>query len=811
MTMLDDSMPPLPPLPPLPPEGGDEPAWSPSSQGDDASLEETIKAPLAQKPATSVALYTFDTTTLAVSAAGGAISVMLPPFCAAGAAMSFLLTSIPGGAVAIVAAIITRLWNSPWAAAIAAVANLIAIILIAQSMSIKIDIPSVMKAINGIFKKIMEGQDSNNGGMMQAETKLKIQLLKPPTVGNDTEEYSSGMYGGNGPSGGMGGGMGMGMGGEEEFIITSDFFALLLAFVGGAVSGLSISGSALFAPASLGLGLALLQMQEGRTISWPLAISAVVSSVLGVRGVLWASAVLYPFFVPTGRVTTKKKPAPAPVELTPAEVFRQKVLARLSTGAQRASVPGVTEITVEFAEQVGIQDTYTVFSNGEVASQSVAMSLIRAFGDLEFHVGRRNGQVALFITNKYIVPPTTKASTFLELARGLTSDTIPIGMDIATGELKTLDLESVPHFSNTGTSGSGKSVTIRTAFLTQMQLFPPTELLHVCCDAKAGTFTFTAPHLVINVNSLLGIVSTLVFLTEESRRRMRLFRVSGQEKMIDYNKQAGDQKLARIMLLVEEIQFTRAMLKTAKMGDKKRPGILTKLGLFSPEDDPASPYTAEEREELEANLPRTFFSATNLDAVYENALLQLLPTARSTGINCVLSTQIPSSELMGKVKGNLSAHIMHRMGKSDAGFVRGFGIDSSRPVFPWDIPIGPEFRGVNIVYGNESTITRGVYIPPDLAAEIVAKVPDRTQLNMALCRDNNLFNEISYARWHRVDDFLLQAAVQENTITPEAAQAQMESWYNEVAEGKWEIRALSEGAELSPGMIIDTALRIAVN
>lgn len=651
---------------------------------------------------------------------------------------------------------------------------------LAKSLSVPLDLPAASKAITGIARRLSANSSSQ---AIYPPPAIKFQLRRP------IAEVDMGM-----PD----------MMGGETVVVTADLIALALGLAGGVVFlRFPLAGAG-----CLMLATAVLQFQERLPVSWG-ALLAGAAWLAATPGLPWLAAVGIAglvVFAPTP-APELPMPIPEPEEPSdPAEVWAREIQGRLEDMVARLFPDSEQGIRVVYLGRQGLQEAFGIDAGGIPASQALLKQVQQAFGDLEFSVGRvpspTGSRLALLIVNPHITPPVVSEEDFIEAAKRVPEGHLLVGFT-QFGEPILVDLEAFPHGGFWGSSGTGKSVTMRSAAIGATLAKPPEEIGLFVTDPKAVSFSaLDYAAIYANVVLPLGIACGIIFLLEEARRRMRAMAAVGVEKFVEYNalmKETGRPTLSRVLLIVEEMEFLQQQTAEALIGTAKKPGVLTPL-LFS--DD--SPYTPEEREALTELLPRSFFAARTLWDVIITALRQLAAVARAVGINAQLCTQTPKAEVVpGTLRGNLSYNVAHYMPESTAGVMRSL-LGGDRDIMPWNVPVG--IKGMFVCYqGDKHTVGRGVYLPPQRAAEITAGI-GRSRIGMVLFNDPQVVSPEAVRRYRRIDEAILGRQVAEGTISQEKATQILASWYDGDS-----IRALSHPTTLPVGLLIDVALRVPMS
>lgn len=135
-----------------------------------------------------------------------------------------------------------------------------------------------------------------------------------------------------------------------------------------------------------------------------------------------------------------------------------------------------------------------------------------------------------------------------------------VGLNI-TGEPIVLDLAELPHLLIAGTTGSGKSVMENIMILSLLFRNTPDDMKFVMVDPKGNEMAQYAdlPHLAAPIISgtlpdeMNKLVKTLLWLTQEMDRRYDVFRERGGIKnLADFKKKFPDEKMPRIVLIIDE-------------------------------------------------------------------------------------------------------------------------------------------------------------------------------------------------------------------------------------------------------------------
>ena len=190
--------------------------------------------------------------------------------------------------------------------------------------------------------------------------------------------------------------------------------------------------------------------------------------------------------------------------------------------------------------------------------------------------------------------------------------TIALGQDVA-GEPVVADLGLMPHLLIAGTTGSGKSVCIKSIATCLTMANRPDELRLVMIDPKMVELVrFNGlPHVLGHTEYELDRVSRVLrWVALEMDRRYKSFAAVGARNLDDYNhrvhRRAPEERLPRIVVLIDE---------------------LADLMMLAPEQT-------------------------------ERTICRIAQMARATGIHLIVATQRPSVDVVtGLIKANFPARI----------------------------------------------------------------------------------------------------------------------------------------------------------
>lgn len=186
-----------------------------------------------------------------------------------------------------------------------------------------------------------------------------------------------------------------------------------------------------------------------------------------------------------------------------------------------------------------------------------------------------------------------------------------IGKDF-NGKIVIEDLTELPHLLIAGTTGTGKSNLLSTFIVDIIYKLKPTEEKLVLIDTRKTNFTRfdSLPHLLIPIITDTQIaIGALAYLIQEMNNRYKLFEEKKVDNIDSYNTIATE-KLPRISVMIED--FYDLMLDTEN--------------------------------EIE---------------IYIQRLIQM---SRASGINIIISTQRPSTNIItGVIKANIPSRIAFKV------------------------------------------------------------------------------------------------------------------------------------------------------
>lgn len=174
------------------------------------------------------------------------------------------------------------------------------------------------------------------------------------------------------------------------------------------------------------------------------------------------------------------------------------------------------------------------------------------------------------------------------------------------------DLAQLPHLLIAGTTGTGKSNFLNAFIVEIIYKLKPSEVKLVLVDTRKTNFQRfnTLPHLLIPIiTESQKAIGMLAYLIQEMNNRYKLFEEKKVDNIDSYNK-ISVEKLPRIVAIIED--FCDLMIETEK--------------------------------EIE---------------IYVQRLIQM---ARASGINLIISTQRPSTNVItGVIKANIPSRIAFKV------------------------------------------------------------------------------------------------------------------------------------------------------
>lgn len=184
---------------------------------------------------------------------------------------------------------------------------------------------------------------------------------------------------------------------------------------------------------------------------------------------------------------------------------------------------------------------------------------------------------------------------------------LALGRDVA-GHPMIVDLTKMPHLLIAGATGTGKSVSINSLFISLLYRNTPQDVKFIVVDPKKVEMTpyNGIPHLLTPViTEHEKAVNALKWAVAEMDRRYQLLAEAGKRNIVEYNESSG-LALPYIIILVDELADLMALAK----------------------------------------------------ADVESTIVRLAQMARAVGIHLVLATQRPSVEVItGLIKANITTRI----------------------------------------------------------------------------------------------------------------------------------------------------------
>ncbi len=184
---------------------------------------------------------------------------------------------------------------------------------------------------------------------------------------------------------------------------------------------------------------------------------------------------------------------------------------------------------------------------------------------------------------------------------------VALGRDVA-GHPMVVDLAKMPHLLVAGATGTGKSVSINSLFISLLYRNTPQDVKFIVIDPKRVELNLYngIPHLltpVIVENE--KAVNSLKWAVSEMDRRYKLLSEAGKRNILEYN-EASPLRMPYIVILVDELADLMAVAQ----------------------------------------------------ADVESAIVRLAQMARAVGIHLVLATQRPSVDIItGLIKANITSRI----------------------------------------------------------------------------------------------------------------------------------------------------------
>ncbi len=208
------------------------------------------------------------------------------------------------------------------------------------------------------------------------------------------------------------------------------------------------------------------------------------------------------------------------------------------------------------------------------------------------------------------------------------------------------DLADMGHTLVAGTTGSGKSMCLRSMIVSMLYRFGPDELKLMLMDSRGVEMLCfrDLPHLVCPiVTAAQGAVAALRWAVNEVEHRYALFRRAGVRHWADYNARAREQ-LAEEEALEDESEsgwIERFARDLEQPWDEEPLPLLPRLVIVI---DGLAEFMITRKEEQ------------------ENFLIRLTQKASAAGVHLVLATQTPRSKVLsGIIKAQIPGRISFRM------------------------------------------------------------------------------------------------------------------------------------------------------
>ncbi len=200
-----------------------------------------------------------------------------------------------------------------------------------------------------------------------------------------------------------------------------------------------------------------------------------------------------------------------------------------------------------------------------------------------------------------------------------------LGKDVA-GNVMVASLEKSPHLLISGTTGSGKSVTLHTIIISLLYKHGPDSLKFILVDPKMVELPVynNIPHLLTPViTDAKKTILALRWAVKEMDRRLEVMSEDGVRNIADYHKK---------------------VVKAYK-GDKEN----------APEPIPYIVFVIDELSDIMQQFPKEL----------EAGIVSIAQKARAAGIHLILSTQRPSVDVVtGLIKANIPTRIALRVSSS---------------------------------------------------------------------------------------------------------------------------------------------------
>ena len=240
-----------------------------------------------------------------------------------------------------------------------------------------------------------------------------------------------------------------------------------------------------------------------------------------------------------------------------------------------------------------------------------------------------------------------------EIKRGTLS--IPIGIDVH-GESVCVPLDEMPHLLVAGTTGSGKSIFLRSTIKALMQQLTPEELGLILIDPKRVELSSFSrnKHLLRDIiydsaeSSLI-----LAIMEEEMEKRYKLLERSGKRDIREYNatRRGSTKKLQYIVIVIDEFADLMMQSRTGnrrEKNEKSLKNIITREKAIH-----LTRHYAKKGIDFKVVLPEE-----KDESSVEEKIVRLAQMARAVGIHLIIATQRPSVDVItGLIKANFPTRI----------------------------------------------------------------------------------------------------------------------------------------------------------
>ena len=148
---------------------------------------------------------------------------------------------------------------------------------------------------------------------------------------------------------------------------------------------------------------------------------------------------------------------------------------------------------------------------------------------------------------------------------------VPIGKDV-DGKIVYGDLAKMPHMLVAGTTGSGKSVFINGVITSLLMRNTPYDMKLILIDPKMVEFRrFSTLNYVRYITETNESISVLSSLCNEMDKRYRIMANNGCRDIDTYNKKFPNQRMPKIVLVVDEMAD---MMVNKKFGKQVEQNII---------------------------------------------------------------------------------------------------------------------------------------------------------------------------------------------------------------------------------------------